>query len=295
MKEIQATGESCLCDFTFDFYWQHKGSRLNPEAKLKGATYRDLVEELKKGGEVRVHGDAGSRLGSSLGVDLQRLGGTGRPIEGVGCIVVDGDCGPRMGISMLRGSIYLSGRPTVPLGNVVEVETNRTGYRKYVSITEVLIRPQLVLAPNRLSKAEIVLCDSLLRETIGARSSSEKEIIVEGAAGMSAGILISAGIIRIKGDTERNTGVLMRGGRMVVRGSTGDFTGTQMQGGEIFVEENAGGFLGAKMRGGVIYAREGKPVPPAKAYPLGQEDSRRVSKALGVNPIHAMMYRKFCL
>jgi formylmethanofuran dehydrogenase subunit C len=54
-----------------------------------------------------------------------------------------------------------------------------------------------------------------------------------------------------------------------------------MQGGEIFVEGNAGGFLCAKMRGGVVYAREGKPVPPAKAYPLEQEDSRRVSKALG--------------
>jgi hypothetical protein len=29
MLEINASGERCLCDFTFDFYWQHLGSRLD--------------------------------------------------------------------------------------------------------------------------------------------------------------------------------------------------------------------------------------------------------------------------
>jgi formylmethanofuran dehydrogenase subunit C len=51
MIEIDAHGESCLCDFTFDFYWQHQGSRLDPDGAISGATtWRGLVEALRRGG-----------------------------------------------------------------------------------------------------------------------------------------------------------------------------------------------------------------------------------------------------
>jgi len=92
-----------------------------------------LVEALRRGETVRIFGDAGSRLGSSMGVDLMRLGGKGGPIESTGNVIVDGDVGSRMGISMLRGAIYVSGRIDLPMGNVIEVECDRTGYRKFIS------------------------------------------------------------------------------------------------------------------------------------------------------------------
>jgi formylmethanofuran dehydrogenase subunit C len=183
--EIHASGEGCLCDFTFDFFWQHKGSRLDPDEPVGGATRRQLVEALKRGETVRIKGDAGSRLGSSLGVDLARLGGTGGSLPGTGCIVLDGDAGSRMGISMIRGAIYLGGRAAEPLGNVIEVETDRTGYRKFVSITEALeIRGQ-ILEPNRLSAGGLLISDGIERETVGARNGSGKSILLEGDAGMS--------------------------------------------------------------------------------------------------------------
>ena len=116
MIEIQASGEKCLGDFTFDFYWQHQGSRLDKDQTVSGISSAKMVEALRQGETVRIIGDVGSRLGSSLGVDLIRLGGKGGPIETTGKIVVDGDVGSHMGISMLRGSIYVSGRVASPLG-----------------------------------------------------------------------------------------------------------------------------------------------------------------------------------
>jgi len=59
-----------------------------------------------------------------------------------------------MGISMLRGSIYVTGRVESPLGNVVEVASDLTGYRKFVSITEALEKGIEVLEPNILGKCD---------------------------------------------------------------------------------------------------------------------------------------------
>ena len=296
MKEIDAGGESCLCDFTFDFYWQHQGSRLDPEGVVSGATtWRGLVEALRRGECVMIRGDVGGRLGSSLGVDLASFGGTGGPIEETGTIVVDGDVGPRMGISMLRGSFYVSGRVAEPLGNVLEVESDLTGYRKYISITEVLERGGLVLDPNRIDGGELVLEDGLLRETIAARSRSGRRLRVEGDAGMSAGILMMSGSLEIMGDAGRNAGVLMKGGRIVIAGKADDFTAAEMRGGEIFVAGDAGGFICAKMTGGAVYAQKGKPIPPAGGRPVRGEEAALVSKALGVSSFSAMTYKKFGL
>jgi len=293
--EISASGESCLGDFTFDFFWQHRGSRLDPDQTVAGTSRRKLVEALKRGEAVHISGDAGGRLGSSLGVDLQRLGGNGGPIEGTGQILVDGDVGSRMGISMLRGTIYVSGKILPPLGNVIEVESDRTGYRKYLSITEVLARGLPVASPNISDSAGLVIRDGILRDTVGARNDAPKAVRLQGEAGMSTGILLTCGLIEVLEGSGQNTGVLMRGGRLEIRGSCWDFTGAEMRGGEIFVEKDAGSFTCARMRGGNIYAQKAKPLPPAKERPLNPSEQSTVGKTLGVAPLYAMMYRRFGL
>lgn len=291
--KVEVSGQSCLCDFTFDFYWQHKGARLNPDDHIGGVTYRQMIDALKKGDEVVLKGDAGNRLGSGMGLDLKRLGGTGRAIDGTGCITVDGNAGNRMGISMQRGTIYVSGQVVPPLGNVVEVETDRTGYRKYLSITDVLVHGGAVLGPNRISDNGLVLLDGIMRETIGARCPVDRSILVSGDCGMSTGILMQSGTITIDGDSGMNTGVLMKGGRIIVKGSCGDFTAAEMRGGEIFIESSTGSYCGARMVGGTVYARNGKAVPPARVGMTSASEQGLIARMLNISPIHAMMYQKF--
>ncbi|HWQ18422.1 MAG TPA: tributyrin esterase [Methanotrichaceae archaeon] len=293
--KVKVSGQSCLCDFTFDFYWQHKGTRLNPDDHIGGVTYRQMVDALKRGEEVVLEGDAGNRLASGMGIDLKRLGGSGNVIEETGRITVDGDAGTRMGISMQRGAIYISGHVACPMGNIVEVETDRTGYRKYLSITDVLVHGGAVLGPNRLSDKGLALSDGIIRETIAARCPVDRSVFVSGDAGMSTGILMQSGTITVDGDSGMNTGVLMKGGRIIVKGSCGDFTATEMLGGEIFVESSAGSYCGAKMVGGTVYARNGKAVPPVKAGKASASEQGLIARLLDVNPIHAMMYQKFSI
>lgn len=300
MITIEASGEGCLCDFTFDFYWQHKGSRLDPDKLISSFSFRKLVEELKSGETICIEGYAGSRLGSSLGVDLVKFGGNGGPIEGTGRIIVDGDTGSRMGISMLRGAIYVSGKVERPLGNVIEVETDLSGYKKYISITEALEHstssPKTeILEPNSLDAKGLSICDGILRDTVGARMAAERIISLKGDAGMSTGILMRSGLIDVHGNADRNTGVLMKGGRMVVRGNAGDFTGAEMNGGEMFIAGNAGSYICSKIKGGAIYAKDGKPVPPAKAQILNAAEIANVAKAFELNQMYAMMYKRFGL
>ncbi len=295
MVEIEASGESCLCDFTFDFYWQHNGSRLNPDKPVGGVSYRQLVEALKKDETVSIKGDVGSRLGSSLGVDLIKLGGKGVSIPATGRIVVDGDVGSRMGISMLRGAIYVSGDVRPPLGNVIEVVSDMTGFRKYASITEALEGRLPVLPPNILKEKELMISDGILRDTVGARKASSGIIRLKGDVGMSTGILMQSGLVEISGNADRNTGVLVRGGRIVVKGSTSDFTGAEMKGGEIFIGASAGSYACARMKGGAVYAREGKPLPPAKVQSISPAEQTAIAKALGLSPLYAMMYKKLSL
>lgn len=295
MIEIECNGEDCLADFTFDFFWQHKGSRLNPDQAVGGSTRRQIVDALKKGETVIIRGDVGNRLGSSLGVDLIKLGGKGGPVSGIGCLVVDGSAGKRIGISMLRGSIYLSGQAKEPLGNVIEVETDRTGYRKFISITEALERRPPILKPNYFKDGTLFIKDHIMRETIGARNKAAQALHVSGDAGMSTGILMSRGSIEISGRADRNTGVLMGGGIIVVMGGTGDFTAAEMRNGEIFVKGQAGNYTGANMKGGSVYAQAAKPVPPAREHKLNQNEISTLQRILGLNPIHAMMYKRYAV
>jgi formylmethanofuran dehydrogenase subunit C len=254
-----------------------------------------MVDALKGGETVRIKGDAGSRLGSSLGVDLVKFGGKGGPILGTGKIVVDGDVSRRMGIGMLQGAIYVSGRIEPPLGNVIEVQTDLTGYRKYVSLTDALENRLSVLEPNLGNERGILIADGILRDTAGARNTADREIRIKGDAGMSTGILMRSGLIEVSGSAGSNTGVLMRGGRIVIRGSSGDFTGEEMQGGEIFIGESAGSFTCAKMKGGAIYAKKGKPLPPAKVQTLSSTEQTAVARVLGISPLYAMMYYRLGL
>ncbi len=250
---------------------------------------------MRRGETIKIKGNVGSRLASSMGVDLARLGGKGEPIEATGKIIVDGNVGRRMGISMLRGAIYVSGRVEPPLGNVIEAESDLSGYRKFISLTEALEKCLPVCEPNRQGKNELVICDGILRDTLGARNSLDKAIRLRGNAGMSTGILMRTGQIEVLGDADRNTGVLLRGGRIIIKGSTGDFTGAETRGGEIFVANNAGNFACAKMRGGAVYAREGRPLPPAQTRMLGPSEQTTVARLLGLSPLYAMMYRKLSL
>lgn len=258
-------------------------------------TYRDLVETLKRGEDVLIRGDVGGRLGSSLGVDLKSFGGSGLPIENTGSIFVEGNVGPRLGISMVKGRVYVSGIVEQPLGNVIEIETDRTGYRKYVSVTEILKRGGQILSPNVIDEKGLVLKDGLLRETLAARSFADKNLRVEGDVGMSAGILMRRGSLEILGNAGRNTGVLLSGGELVIRGDCDDFTAAEMRGGQIFVEGDAGNYICAKMEGGAIYAKSGKPIPPAKMQILKGDETGKIAKVLKINGLQAMAYKKFSL
>jgi len=268
---------------------------MDPEKIMGGHSMRQLVEGLKKGDTICINGDVGNRLGSSLGVDLVNFGGNGGPINNTGRIIVDGDAGNRLGISMLRGTIYISGNIEEPLGNVIEVETDLSGFRKFVSVTEVMENRISILEPNSIDEEFLLICDGILRDTLAARNTVNGTMHVVGKVGMSTGILMSSGSIEVSGDANRNTGVLMKGGRIVIEGSAGDFTGVEMHGGEIFVEGSAGSCTCGRMKGGVVYAREGKPVPPAKAQALNHAELEKLAKVFGLSPLIAMIYKRMGL
>ncbi len=286
----------CLCDFTYDFYWQHRGERLSPSSIIphqKGTfyTYEDLVSCLKREDDVHIEGNVGRRLGSSLGVDLKFFGGTGKTLK-AGSITVDGDVGTRMGISMVSGAIYVKGNVKQPMGNVVEVESDRLGYRKYRSITGILQEglKETPVPPNVLEGDELLIKDGMLRDTIAARLDSEKRVIVEDEAGMSTGILMKRGFIQVE-NAGMNTGVLMRGGT-IIAGNVGEFAGAYMKGGTLIIKGKAKGYVGANMKGGTIF-HKGEVMLPS--VPLEGSDIRMLIRLLGMSQVEAMMFRKYSI
>lgn len=285
----------CLCDFTYDFYWQHRGKRLDPSGIIpqqKGTsyTYQDLVACLKQGGDVHIKGNAGKRLGSSLGVDLKYFGGTGDMLK-VGSIIVDGDVDTRMGLSMVSGSIYVSGKVKQPLGNVIEVASDRPGYRKYRSITGLFrnILDDPVTKPNFITPDGLYLKDGLMRDTVAARFDTNTRVIISGNVGMSTGILMKQGTVHVYGDAGLNTGVLMRGGVLTVC-DTEEFAGTNMRGGCLIISGKAKGYVGANMKGGAIFYR-GKAIPGQVT--ADENDIKMLVKTFRINRTEAMMYRKY--
>jgi len=276
----------CLCDFTFNFHWQHKGEKLDPSWKIphNNFTYGDVVEHLKIGGDVRIEGDAGHRLASSMGVDLKYFGGTGDDIP-VGNIFVEGDADTRMGISMARGNIYLKGKVKEPVGNLVEVKTDIKGYKKYRSITDIMhqgLKGDKLLSCD-LTGDKLVINDKTVKDTVGARLNRDAEIIMNGKVDLSTGILMRKGTVRINGSAGKNTGALLNGGTLVIDGNTDDFTAIDMIKGKIIINGDAGKFLEANKKNGFVLARNGRPIPPAQEQPL-KNDDRTLILINGFNP-----------
>ncbi|XRO75299.1 hypothetical protein ACO3TA_08025 [Methanocaldococcus sp. 28A] len=274
----------CLCDFTYNFIWQ---SKFNPETKIKdNISFKTLVEHLKNKGIVYIKGDVGKRFCSSMGVDLKYFGGSGGRIN-VGTVIVDGDVDTRFGISMLSGTVYINEKNNIkePMGNIIEVESDIKGYRKFISITEFVeyrYRDEKLLKPNKFDKNKGILeiNDKIKRDTVGARLNEDKTIVVNGDVDLSTGILMKNGKVIVNGNAGKNTGAVLNGGTVIINGDTNDFTGFEMKEGVIVVDGYAGKYLGAKKKGGIIYARDGKEVPPTKKYNLDSEDIKFL-KSLG--------------
>ncbi len=276
----------CLCDFTYNFYWQHKGKKLDPSWKIPGNeyTFSDLVEHLKKGNDVKINGNAGHRLCSSMGVDLKFFGGSGKEVD-VGNVIVDGDVDTRMGISMVKGSIYVKGNVKAPIGNLVEVKSDMQGYRKFKSITDILMNglSDDKLKGSYLTNTGILMDDGIIRDTVGSRLNKDAEIVVNGNVDLSTGILMRNGTVRVNGNAGKNTGALLNGGTIIINGKCDDFTGIDMIKGYIIVNGDAGKFLAANKKNGIVFAKKGSPIPPAEEKNLSSEDSRKLLK-MGFNP-----------
>ena len=305
-----STQVDCLCDFTYNFYWQHKGSELDPDKPVDGQagthfTYRDLVEHLTSGKDVRIKGDAGSRLGSSLGVDLKYFGGSGRALD-TGSIFVDGNVGTRMGISMVSGRIYVSGSVAQPMGNVVELVPDRKGYRCFRSITDILHNglggDEFTDTGNSFREGDeedvpcLVLADGVVRDTVGARCERDSRVIVEGDVSLSTGILMRKGTIIIEGNAGMNTGTLLSGGTVVVRGSAGEFAAADMRAGTLIITGKSSGYMCANMRGGAVFVkRDIKVIPPARQCQPSDGDLKLLVDVLDTNRMDAMGYRKYSI
>jgi len=287
LLEIEAPEPvDCLCDFTFNFHWQHNGEKLDPTWKIphNDYTFGELVEHLKNGGDVRINGDVGHRLSSSMGVDLKYFGANGNDIT-VGDVYVDGNVDTRMGISMTRGYIYVKGIVKEPIGNLVKVESNVNGYQKFRSITDIIHHG---LDGDKLEGCQLIgdkllIDDGTVKDTVGARLNYDAEIIMNGNVDLSTGILMRNGTVRINGTAGKNTGALLNGGTVIIDGNTDDFTAIDMKNGIIIVNGDAGKFLAANKKTGVILAKSGNPLPITKEKPLSTVD-RNVLIRYGFNP-----------
>jgi formylmethanofuran dehydrogenase subunit C len=290
----------CIADFTYNFYWQHRGTKLEPDAPIphqEGSTYtyRDIVEALKRGDDVHVRGDVGHRLCSSLGVDLHFFSGTGGNIA-VGSVIVDGNVDTRMGISMIAGTVYVTGSVKPPIGNVIEVASDRAGHHKYRSITDVVcngLGGDELIPPNALSPRHLCVSDAIVRDTAGARCACDAYIQIDGDVDLSTGILMRRGTVVVTGNAGMNSGALLKGGTVVIKGNADAFAGIDMKAGTLIIGGVPKGYLGANKRGGAIYARGAKALPPSRALAVVGDDVALLSKALGINQLQAMMFKKF--
>lgn len=265
----------CLCDFTYNFYWNHKGEKLNPKEKIPNNNYsfQYIVDHLKKGNPIKINGDVGHRLCSSMGVDLAYFGGTGSAIT-VGDVFVNGNVDSRMGISIRKGSIYVSGKIKEPIGNLVEVKSDIKRYRKFISVTELLMdNPiNIKLIDAKIYGKKLEINDGLIRDTLGARLNKDFEIILKGDADLSTGILMKKGIVRVDGNSGNNTAALLNGGTVIINGNCNDFTAVEMKKGIVIVNGDAGKFLAPKKISGKIYSKNGSPIFPVKKQKLDNED-----------------------
>ncbi|MBA2862597.1 tributyrin esterase [Methanococcus maripaludis] len=280
MELILNDPKDCLLDFTYNFIWQ---SNFDVKSEVsKGISYEKLVNHIKNPENVvYIKGDVGHRFCSSMGADLKYFGGSGGKIQ-TGTVIVDGNIDTRFGISMVSGTVYLNENFSLkePIGNIIEVESDFSGYKKYISITELMESEtqEKVLKPNVFKNNELILNDNVIRDTIGARIENGSKITVNGNVDLSTGILMKNGTIIVKGNAGKNTGSVLRGGTVIINGNTGDFTASDMISGTIIIDGNAGKFLGSKKKKGVIYAKNGSAIPPLKKQTLNSKDKELLSK-----------------
>lgn len=288
-----------LCDYTYTFTL--KNSRLRPDSIIPSQestdfTFKDLVDELKSGGEVRIRGSAGKRLAYSMGVDLRQFGGTGE-VEMGGKLFIDGNAGSEMGMGMVSGVIYVKGNVEEPMGNVVEVVSDEPGYRKFRSITELLCKGQGKDTPvnNKFdeTKKHLLLDDGILRGTIAARCYCDGLVSVEGDAYNGTGLLMRKGVVHVMGDAGMNAGAHLYGGAVIVDGMAGEFAGAYMKSGTLILND-AKGFAGANLRDGVIYAKNKiRTAQPVEEMAMSQDDAKVIINKLGIGHVEAMSYHKY--
>uniref|UniRef100_A9A8M0 Glutamate synthase alpha subunit domain protein n=1 Tax=Methanococcus maripaludis (strain C6 / ATCC BAA-1332) TaxID=444158 RepID=A9A8M0_METM6 len=272
--------KDCVLDFTYNFIWQ---SNFDIKSEVqKGISYEKLVNHIKNPENVvYIKGDMGHRFCSSMGADLKYFGGSGGKIQ-TGTVIVDGNIDTRFGISMVSGTVYLNENFSLkePIGNIIEVESDISGYKKYISITVLMEskHDEKVLKPNILKNNELILNDKVIRDTIGARIENGSKITVNGNVDLSTGILMKNGTVTVNGNAGKNTGSVLKGGTVIINGNTRDFTASDMISGTIIINGNAGKFLGSKKKKGVIYAKDGSAIPPLKKQSLNSKDKELLSK-----------------
>jgi len=276
----------CLFDFTFNFHWQHKGEKLDPSWKVPNndVSFGDLVEHLKQGKDIKIVGNAGHRLCSSMGTDLVYFGGNGKELN-VGDVYVDGNVDTRMGISMTRGSLYVKGSIKEPVGNIVQVKSDVNGYKKFRSITDIMTNGMKNDSPMgfQVHGNQMIVNDGMIKDTVGARLDVDGKITVNGNMDLSTGILMRKGIVRINGNTGKNTGALLNGGTVIVNGNTDDFTGIDMIKGNIIVNGNAGKFMAANKKNGNLFVHSGNSIPPTAQKSVNSSDQQFLI-GFGFNP-----------
>ena len=289
-----------LCDYTFDFCWHNR--QLDPDAPIPHQngteyTYRDLADALKTETGVHIMGDVGERLAQGMGADIRHLGGTG----GIGTgttsrIFVDGDVDAEAGLGMVAGTVYVTGTVEEPLGNIIEVRSDVAGYRKFVSITDLLCnrRPDVPVSNSLDSDMlRLVLHDGILRGTLCARCDCPVDLLVEGDAHNGTGLLMRQGTVTVTGDAGMNTGAHLNGGTVIVQGVAGEFAGAYMKRGVLLVGGGMG-YAGADMKGGAIYSRRKIATsPPAEKTRITGADMSLIRKLVGAGRFESMRYSKY--
>ncbi|WP_321430576.1 formylmethanofuran dehydrogenase [uncultured Methanolobus sp.] len=300
VKELIIEGTAdYICDYTFNFYWHNKS--LNPDSLITGQnsttfTYRDIVDELKTGGDVRITGNVGKNFAYSLGAGIKRLGGSGE-IEKAGRIFIDGNVGPEAGMGMAAGTLYIRGDIEYPLGNIIEVASDVPEYRKFRSVTDVLCNgtdnDELIVNEFNETERTLILKDGIPRGTVAARCPCDAKVIIEGDAHNGTGMLASNATVIINGNAGMNTGSHLDGGTVVVHGEVGEFAGAYMKGGKL-IFLNAKGFIGAGMEGGAIYSKnKAKSSPPAAKSRMKGDDSKLMRELMDAGRVESMLYNKY--
>ncbi len=288
-----------LCDYTYNFTWQNNKIRpgtIIPNQEGTKYSYKDLVDELRRGGEVRISGNAGKQLGYSMGVDLRHFGGSGVP-EKAGSLFIEGNAAEEMGMGMVSGEIFVKGSVKEPMGNVVEVESNETGYRKFRSITDILCNGQgkdtIIQNTYDERKKHLLLDDGVLRGTVAARCNCDGLVTVVGNVYNGTGLLMQKGVVHVTGDAGMNTGAHLDGGVVIIEGTAGEFAGAYMKKGTLIMKD-AKGFAGANMIDGIIFAKKKiKTAPPVEELKMTQTDAKLLIKLLEIRDIEAMSFIKY--